>query len=91
MSRPVSVIAVILAASVSLPAAAGCGHNHKAYPEGGITCTGHRQLQCGAMGVWHPLPGHCDADPPQPTKPAPEQPPANAGKETGGKAGPAGG
>jgi hypothetical protein len=67
------VTAIVVAGGVALPAAA-CGHNHKGYPVGAITCTGHRQFQCGDLGVWHPVPDapRCDADP----KPQPADDPA---------------
>lgn len=62
---------VALLGMVASMNAFACGHNHKHYPAGGITCTAHQQFQCGDGGQWHKIPGHCDADP-QPVKTAPD-------------------
>lgn len=50
----------------SIGASAGCGHNHKGYAQGAITCVAHEQFQCGEHGAWRKVPGRCDADPPPP-------------------------
>ena len=75
--------AVTLALFVSSHASA-CGHGHKSYPKDSFTCTGHQLFQCGEHGVWHKVPGQCDADPPQPEKIVADQgkaPATEQGKE----------
>jgi hypothetical protein len=71
--RSLAAPALLLAGiAASGSASADCGHNHKAYPQGGVLCQSGFQFVCGERGAWSKTPNRCEAKP-APAAPPPQQ------------------
>jgi len=72
LAAPALLLAGIAASS---GASANCGHNHKAYPQGGVLCQSGFQFVCGERGAWSKTPNRCEAKPAAGTPAQPQSPP----------------